>query len=326
MPSWFKRRDDSDPPDPPDQPKHSISFSIPDLSGLPGLGKIMDAIPVPRFGEQLHNYRTLRGKSIDDLAADVDLPPTVLRDLESGKRPAPPKETVLVLATALRLGKDERDSFLDAADLASLTMRKLTQKGKASDHPVFTAAILVFLIADIRGYTRFTQEHGDAAAARLTTRFSELAHSVAEQYDGRVVEVRGDEVLAVFASARQALLAAHMLQARCVDEAAAHPELPLAIGVGLDVGEPIPMEDGGYRGAALNRAARLCSLAGPGDVLVSTGIAHIAPQVDGITFVARGSEELKGIAGPTPVLLAARTEVIDPPGADDDTGNTTPGE
>ena len=123
--------------------------------------------------------------------------------------------------------------------------------------------------------------------------------------------MRGDEVLAVFASARQALHAAHMLQARCAEEATAHPELPLAIGVGMDVGEPIPMEDGGYRGAALNRAARLCGIAGPGDVLVSTGVAYIAPQVDGITYVHRGEEQLKGITEPTPVLLAARTEVTD---------------
>jgi len=82
-------------------------------------------------------------------------------------------------------------------------------------------------------------------------------------------------------------------------------------GMRIDWDMPIPMEDGGYRGAALNRAARLCSIAGPGDVLVSTGVAYIAPQVDGVTYVHRGQEQLKGIAEPTPVLLAARTEVLD---------------
>jgi adenylate cyclase len=325
MPKWFDRpkgdKDDEKPPKTPKPPKIPGSFSLPDFSGLAQLGKVIDAIPVPRFGDQLRNYRTLRGKSIEELATEVDLPPTVLRDLETGSRPAPPKSTVVTLADALKLQGDERESLLDAADLASLTMRKLTKQGKVSARPVFTAAILVFLIADIRGYTRFTQEHGDTAAAKLTGRFSELAYSIADQYDGRVIEVRGDEVLAVFASARQALLAAHMLQARCAEEATAYPDLPLRIGVGLDVGEPIQMEDGGYRGAALNRAARLCSLAGPGDVLVSTGVAHIAPQVDGITYVHRGSEELKGIEGPTPILLAARTEVMDTP-RDDVTGET----
>ncbi len=283
------------------------------LPKIPDMSDFLGSLPVPSFGEQLRDFRTLRGKSVEELATEVELPPTVLRDIESGARPAPPKETVIALATALRLNKDDRENLLDAADLASLTMRKLSQKeGAAAQRPAFTAAILVFMIADIRGYTRFTQEHGDAAAARLTGRFGELAHSIVDQHDGRVVEVRGDEVLAVFASARRALHAAHMLQARCADETEAHPELPLYIGIGLDVGEPIPLEDGSYRGAALNRASRLCSLAGAGDVLVSTGIAHIAPQVEGVTFVPRGQQELKGIEGATPILLAARTEVIDP--------------
>ncbi|HEU5349435.1 MAG TPA: helix-turn-helix domain-containing protein [Ktedonobacterales bacterium] len=285
------------------------------LKKFPKLSELSDLLgdlPITTFGERLREFRTLRGKSIDDLAAEVEIPPSVLRDMESGARPAPSKGTIFALAAALHLDKLDRATLLEAAELSSSTLRKLAQKDKTSAQPAFTAAILVFLIADIRGYTRYTQEHGDAAAARLTTRFSELANSVAEQHDGRVIEVRGDEVLAVFASARQALLAAHMLQARCAAEAEAHPDLPLAIGIGLDVGEPIPMEGGGYRGAALNRAARLCSLAGPGDVLVTTGVAHIAPQVDGVTYVHRGSEELKGIAGPTPVLQAARTEVLDP--------------
>ena len=33
----------------------------------------------------------------------------------------------------------------------------------------------VFLIADVRGYTRFTQMEGDAAAARLATKFASIA-------------------------------------------------------------------------------------------------------------------------------------------------------
>ncbi len=118
-----------------------------------------------------------------------------------------------------------------------------------------------------------------------------------------MVEVRGDEVLAVFASARQGLLAAHALQARYAEEAHAHPEWPAGIGVGLDVGEAAQVEEG-YRGTALNRAARLCSLAGPGEVLVSSGVAYVAPQVEGVTFVPRGQEQLKGFAGPVPILLA----------------------
>ena len=43
---------------------------------------------------------------------------------------------------------------------------------------VVEAGIKTFLIADVRGYTRFTSERGDEAAARLATRFagSDIGH------------------------------------------------------------------------------------------------------------------------------------------------------
>src|SRR5918998_1591801 len=57
------------------------------------------------------------------------------------------------------------------------------------------AHIRTFLIADVRGYTAFTQEHGDEAAARLAGRFAEIAREGVEAHDGEVVELRGDEAL-----------------------------------------------------------------------------------------------------------------------------------
>src|SRR5947209_15274791 len=78
--------------------------------------------------------------------------------------------------------------------------------------------IRTFLIADVRGYTRFTVEHGDQAAARLAARFAELADVVVRARDGAVIELRGDEALAVFTSPRQALRAAVELQSRFAGE------------------------------------------------------------------------------------------------------------
>jgi class 3 adenylate cyclase len=34
--------------------------------------------------------------------------------------------------------------------------------------------IRTFLIADVRGYTLFTQEHGDEAAAKLAAKFADI--------------------------------------------------------------------------------------------------------------------------------------------------------
>lgn len=264
---------------------------------------------MPRFGDQLREHRTLRGMTIEELAEAAGIAPKALREIEAGQRRAPGGPIVKALAQALQLSGDERSDFVDAADLNTPFVQAILGQSQSSQtpqpaRPALAAAILVFLIADIRGYTRFTQDHGDEAAARLTERFADLAHAAIEQWDGRLVEVRGDEVLAVFASARQAVRAAHDLQARYVEEAHAHPELPAGIGIGLDVGEAVALDEG-YRGASVNRAARLCSLAGPGEVLVSTGVAYVAPQVDGVRFVPRGQEQLKGFDGPVPILLAA---------------------
>lgn len=161
--------------------------------------------------------------------------------------------------------------------------------------------IRTFLIADVRGYTRYTQEHGDEAAARLAARFAEVVAEVVAGRDGRVVELRGDEALCVFGSPRGALRAAVDLQRRCVDELRADPSVPLRVGVGIDAGEAVAVA-GGYRGGALNLAARLCSIAAPGEVLVSEGIVHLARHVDEMSYVDRGRVTLKGMDEPVHVM------------------------
>ncbi len=168
------------------------------------------------------------------------------------------------------------------------------------------ADVHAFLIADVRGYTSFTQERGDEDAARLAGRFAQVARAVVEDHRGDVLELRGDEALAVFGSPRSAIRAAVALQRRFVEETIADPSLPLTVGIGLDAGEAVPVE-GGYRGGALNVAARLCSLARAGEVLASREIVHLARRVDGVRFTERGQVELKGLDQPVHVV-AVRSE------------------
>jgi predicted ATPase/class 3 adenylate cyclase len=160
------------------------------------------------------------------------------------------------------------------------------------------------LIGDLRGYTRFTSEHGDEAAARLAGRFATLTEETVAGFGGTVIELRGDEVLAIFSSPRNALRAAVALQARCAEAGETESSLPLNVGVGLDAGEIVPVRDG-YRGGALNRAARLCSLAQPGEVLATDGIVHLAGRTEGLSFVERGAVQVKGLAKPIRVLQVA---------------------
>src|SRR5579872_1452541 len=159
------------------------------------------------------------------------------------------------------------------------------------------SAVRTFLIADLRGYTLFTIEHGDEAAAGLAARFAAIARESVAARGGEVLELRGDEALAVFASPRQALRAAAELQRNLGAAMVEDTSLHLKAGIGLDAGEAVPV-DGGFRGAALNLAARLCSLAGSGEVLASEGVIHLARKVEGLVYVDRGSTTLKGFIQP----------------------------
>jgi predicted ATPase/class 3 adenylate cyclase len=163
------------------------------------------------------------------------------------------------------------------------------------------SALRTFLTADVRGYTRFTQEFGDEAAARLATKFAGVTRDEVSHHGGEVVELRGDEALVVFESARQALRASIQLQHRFAAETEREPDLPLRVGIGLDAGEVIPVE-GGFRGGALNLAQRLSSLAGPGEVLASDVAIQLARRTKGLVYSERGLVELKGFADPVRVI------------------------
>jgi class 3 adenylate cyclase/DNA-binding beta-propeller fold protein YncE len=154
-----------------------------------------------------------------------------------------------------------------------------------------------FLIADIRGYTRYSQEHGDAAASRLALRFAALVRESTTEHRGELLELRGDEALCVFESARTALAAAVALQRRLRQPAEGEEAFPLGVGIGLDVGEAVPTE-GGYRGRALNTAARLCSMAKPGEILASETVVALAGRDERFTFAPRRAARVKGIDAP----------------------------
>src|SRR5579884_1110712 len=276
-------------PDARNQPRrretHPMPTPPPPPSGIPGLPG------GPPFGELLRTYREMQGLTIEQLAEVSQIAPSALRAMESGAGAAPPANAAEALADAFRLGKHDRQLFLLSATLQSPALRGWMGALSGAPQPpakpaksALPAAILAFLIADVRGYTHFTQDYGDEAAARLATRFADICRAGAEHWNGRLIELRGDEALVVFASVRQAVRAALDLQVRFAEASAAQPDLPLPVGIGVDVGEAIPVEEG-YRGAALNRAARLCSQAGAGEVLVSAGLIYVAPGVEGAAFL-----------------------------------------
>lgn len=158
-------------------------------------------------------------------------------------------------------------------------------------------SVRTFLIADIRGYSRYTEECGDEAAARLSYKFERVVQEEIETYDGALVETRGDEALVAFHSARGSIRAAVDLQAR-FHETAEQLEIPLRVGIGIDSGEAVQLDDGTFRGAALNVAARLCGRASGGEVIISEATSRLAGRLNGLHYSDGGRVRLKNIADP----------------------------
>lgn len=173
--------------------------------------------------------------------------------------------------------------------------------------------IRAFLIADVRGYTAFTVEHGDEAAARLAGAFARLMETAAVVGGGQLLELRGDEALLAFSSSRQAIRAALLAQESCAEHSLRDSSLPIRIGIGIDAGEAVPVRSG-YRGKALNLAARLCSLAGVGEILVSEALVHLAGRLEDVDFEERGQVQLKGFGDPV-TILGVRPASPPPPSA-----------
>jgi adenylate cyclase len=151
---------------------------------------------------------------------------------------------------------------------------------------------------DLVGYTRLTEERGDAAAAALAETLAVLVGRSAREHGGVPVKWLGDGVMAWFREPAGAVLAALGLVARLPDAG-----LPPA-HVGVAAG-PVVVQGGDYFGRTVNLAARIAARAGAGQVLVSQDVAESA-MPEGVAFVALGELRLEGFARPVRLLEACR--------------------
>src|SRR5215210_514639 len=121
-----------------------------------------------------------------------------------------------------------------------------------------------FLFADLRGYTNFVEQRGAAAAAELLMRYRALAREEIARFGGAEIKTEGDSFYVVFDSVSSAVRCGLAITVA----AKANEEEPIRVGIGVHAGETIEA-DGGYVGSPVNIAARICSQAAAGEVLVS---------------------------------------------------------
>jgi class 3 adenylate cyclase len=153
------------------------------------------------------------------------------------------------------------------------------------------------LFADLRGYTSFAEQAGDARAAALLARYREVVRGVVVRSGGAEVRTEGDSFYVVFPSATAAIRAGIAIVGAAEAATRDDPSLPIRPGVGVHAGEPLEAPEGPI-GAAVNAAARLCALAAPGEVLVSRTARDLARGSHDLAFAARGARPAKGLAEP----------------------------
>jgi adenylate cyclase len=154
---------------------------------------------------------------------------------------------------------------------------------------------ITILFSDIRGFTSMAESmRPDAIAQLLTEYFSEMVEIIFE-HGGTLDKFVGDSVMALWGAPiaqpgdpDRALKAAMAMQdaIRRLNErwvSAGRPEI--GVGIGINYGEVFAGNIGSHRrleytviGDAVNVANRLCSEAGPGEILVSEALCQVVKE------------------------------------------------
>jgi adenylate cyclase len=137
---------------------------------------------------------------------------------------------------------------------------------------------MAVLFADVCDSTQLYERLGDAEALSTMSRGLEMAREVAVHGGGRLVKTMGDELMLVFATARQAADSAVAIQEK-VSSAARTGGLRLDFRIGFHFGEAIE-RDGDVFGDSVNTAARLVALAKAGQILTSSSTIAVVPESD----------------------------------------------
>ena len=157
----------------------------------------------------------------------------------------------------------------------------------AGHEPAVNDRILgTVLFTDIVNSTATAAEMGDTRWAQLLAEHDDLARDAIARHRGSFVESRGDGLLAVFDGPARAVRCAEALVA------AVRP-LGLEVRAGCHTGE-LELASGQAQGLAVHIGARVASLAGASEVLVSSTVRDLTAG-SGLRFDEAGEHELKGV-------------------------------
>lgn len=161
--------------------------------------------------------------------------------------------------------------------------------------------LLAILAADGVGYSRL-MSIDERSTVRALDDAREIFRKQIEAGGGRVIDMAGDSVLAVFETAAGAVGAALDVQRQLAAAAVATPpDRCLRYRIGVHLGDVFEKADGSVYGDGVNIAARLEALADPGGVAVSQSVQTAVLGRVGARFEDIGDQAVKNIAQPVRV-------------------------
>ncbi len=153
-------------------------------------------------------------------------------------------------------------------------------------------ATLVY--TDIVGSTALAAQMGDAAWKKLLARHYERVRLQLDRFRGNELQTTGDGLLARFDSTARAVGCAEAICRVARQDG-------IEVRAGVHTGE-VELYTGGVHGLAVHIAARIMSLAGAGEVMLSSSTVALL-EGSGLTYADAGEHELKGVDGKRRVYL-----------------------
>jgi len=156
-----------------------------------------------------------------------------------------------------------------------------------------------FLFADLVGFTALTDAEGDDRAADVALALYERVRGLLPDYDAEELKTLGDGVVLRCDDAASGIA----LGVRIVEEIESIPGFP-PVRVGVHTGSAVERE-GDWYGRAVNVAARLCSAASGGEVLVSEQTCDAAGSLPKVKFGERRLHWLRNVTEPIAAHVAS---------------------
>jgi len=160
--------------------------------------------------------------------------------------------------------------------------------------------LAVILHADVAGSTQLVQQDEHLAHERIQDSFHRFS-DVIEQYRGKVLELRGDALLAEFERASDAVTATLAFQSDQANYLSRlKDDLKPGIRVGIAMGEVV-IGDGTVTGGGVVLAQRVEQLADPGGLCITAALHESLPRRMPFDLEDLGAQVLKGFDDPVHV-------------------------